>query len=291
MTTSPKGFSGLTLWAGLLTILLSQPGAAAAIEEQSDVEPTGSIAVGSDLALRQERQSACVQGDRCKYRITVTNKGPETYSGTINVLRTASFRPDTIKHASEQDVTCTQKLSAVTCRAKGVELSAGQSVAFTLSLAVPPTAAGRVRHCALVAFPGAEFEDPHRDLVAIIQLALKLRGHYRKGDVDGEMSDDLQDAIQALRKEEGLGEGEIDGELITGLFGPAGLMHDDPNAENDQTCDTFELPDNSQALARARALRRLQAARARQERQTPQASTYALRKRGRGWRNIRLDGF
>ena len=112
-----------------------------------------------------------------------------------------------MKHDSEQGVNCTQNLSAVACRAPELELEAGQSVAFTLSLSLPRSATGQVRHCALVAFPGAEFDDPYRDLVAIIQLALKLRGHYRNGEIDGEMGSELQDAIQALRKEERLGAG------------------------------------------------------------------------------------
>lgn len=268
------------------------PAGAAATQDPPGVLTDRPAAQGSDLALHQERQSTCAQGDRCKYRITVTNNGPETYNGTINVLRTASFLPESVKHSSEQAVNCSQNLSAVACRAQDVELEAGQSVAFTLSLALPRTAKGQVRHCALVAFPGAEFDDPYRDLVAIIQLALKLRGLYRKGEVDGEMGSDLQTAIQALRNEENLGEGEIDAALIKAMFGPAGLMKSDPNSENDQVCDSFDLPKIAQAGASEKVERpQPRVRRAAQPRKPDPNTSYALRKRKRGWHNIRLDGF
>lgn len=282
---------GLALGTGLLGLVTVGAAHAATGPEQTDRLQETAAGSGADLALFQERQTPCTQGDNCKYRITVTNKGPDTYSGTINVLRTASFEFASFKQDSEQELVCTQNLSAVACRAKAVELGAGQSLAFTLSLTVPRRMEGQVRHCALMAYPGAEFEDPYRDLVAIIQSALKLRGVYHGDRMDGEMSEELQEAIQVVRNEEGIGEGAIDADLITALFGPSGLMQGDPNSENDRVCDAFDLPDNALARARRQARgKRLRERRAEQEAQSSQSS-YSLRQRGRDWRNIRIDGF
>ena len=52
---------------------------------------------------------------------------------------------------------------------------------------VPRWLSGDVEKCALISFSGGEFEDPLQDLVAIVQLALKSRGFYGNGDVDGKV--------------------------------------------------------------------------------------------------------
>ncbi|MGI9415799.1 MAG: peptidoglycan-binding protein [Hyphomicrobiales bacterium] len=234
--------------AGALALTIAVPagGHAAETPQETATETTGTVDASQrpevDLALQQRRQSDCIQGSDCEYRITIANMGTVAYAGAINVLGTANFELADSERA-DADVTCTGDGNALTCRTTAPSLPPGKAVEFSIMLRVPQSINGSVRSCAVLAFPGAEFEDPHRDLVAIVQLALKLKGFYADGPVDGDLGPGTRKAIEALREREALPEGGIDGALITALFGPLGLMHNDANLDNNHACDEVELPE------------------------------------------------
>ena len=239
---------GLAAAAGVLALAVAFPkgGHAAEVLQETATETTGTIEPSSrpqvDLALVQRRQSDCVQGSDCEYRITVANMGTVAYAGAINVLGTANFELADDESA-DADVICTGADKALTCRTKAASLAPGKAVEFSIRLRVPRRINGLVRSCAVLAFPGAEFEDPHRDLVAIVQLALKLKGHYADGPVDGDLGPGTRKAIKEFRENEELAEGGVDSALIAALFGPAGMMSNDANLDNNHACDEMQLPE------------------------------------------------
>jgi len=251
---------GILVAAGILALALagSQSGLAAERNQETPTETTGTIDPSNrpqvDLALVQSRQSDCVQGQDCEYRITVANMGTVAYAGAINVLGTANFELADDQNAGA-DVICTGADKAMTCRTKAESLAPGKAVEFSIRLRVPRRINGSVRSCAVLAFPGAEFEDPHRDLVAIVQLALKLKGLYANGPVDGDLGPGTRKAITQFRKTKELGDGGIDGILIGALFGPSGMMSNDANLDNNHACDEVELPQISIARKRRAPVR------------------------------------
>ena len=245
----------LVLCAAFHSFLLAlETRTARATEDAVAVTPVNLAISGRDLAVEQVRQGECVQGKDCAYVITVTNMGPDRFSGMVNVLRTANYEPS--KHKSPDGISCSRNGSAVACRTPEVKLEAGQSVAFELSLTVPQTQSGEVELCASLSFQGGEFEDPFEDLVAIVQLAMRSRGLYVDGTIDGKIGKKLRAAIDAFRAENGLSEGEIDAALIKALFGPAGLMAEDTAPGNDHVCDRFELAEPAVANTNRRNVRR-----------------------------------
>lgn len=227
---------------------------AGAVDDDVTLIPANLDLSGQDLSLRQERNGECKPGTNCEYRITVTNEGPGEFDGVLNLLRTSSYKPG--RHKSQDDISCTRKRASIACRTEPLQLRAGQSFAFTLSMPVPRWLTGEVENCALISFRGGEFEDPLEDLVAIVQLALKARELYANGNVDGKAGKKLSRAIDAFRKSQDMSEGDIDAALIKALFGPAGLMVDDSNPHNDYACDKFELAKPVAATPRRRTVRR-----------------------------------
>ncbi len=268
---------------GLLTAAL--PGAQA-VEDEVAAAPAKPAGPGHDLSLRQVRSADCTQGKDCEYVITVTNEGANSFTGVLNILRTASYRPT--KHEGADGVVCKRKQRSVVCRTEPLTLTTGQSYAFTLSLAVPRSQGGEVKNCALLSFRGAEFADPYEDLVVIVQLALKSRGLYADGGIDGKSGKKLTKAVDTFRKTEGMPEGGIDTALMKALFGPAGLMADDANPENDYVCDQFELPEPKVVKVNRRVVRRV-VRRAPAPRRTQTQSLTSRDSDNRG-SNPRLDG-
>lgn len=246
---------GISVAAGFLAVALvvSTSGFAAERLQETPTETTGTIDPSHrpqvDLALVQNRQADCVQGSDCEYRITVANMGTVAYAGAINVLGTGNFELADDQSAGA-DVTCTGAGKAMTCRTKAESLAPGKAVEFSIRLKVPSRINGSVRSCAVLAFPGAEFDDPHRDLIAIVQLALKLKGFYADGPVDGDLGPGTRKAISEFRRKENLIDGGVDGALIGALFGPSGMMSNDANLDNNHACDEVQLPEINVAKKR-----------------------------------------
>jgi hypothetical protein len=289
MTMIRNSLPVVPLAALVLALVIPTGNGVRAAEDRVPVTPASLDTSGRDLALTQERSGECKQGENCEYLITVTNQGPDPFTGALNILRTASYQPG--GHKSADDVDCTRKRASVACRTGPLSLEAGQSFAFTLSLAVPRNQGGEVRNCAVLSFRGGELADPLEDLVTIVQLALKARGLYADGDIDGKMGKKLTAAIDGLRADEELPEGEIDGSLIRALFGASGLMVDDTDPKNDAVCDRFELPEVVVAAApvRRRVARRRVVRRAPVQRAV-QPRGFTSRNSGGRKSNHRLDG-
>lgn len=273
------------LWALLAAGLLLSNAVAAGAAEETPATPVSLTVSGPDLALTQKRSGECRPGDECAYALTITNEGEERFTGVLNILRTASYRPS--KHKSAEDVACSRKRTMTACRTERLRLKPGEAFSFTLSQDVPRSESGEVRDCALLAFRGGEFGDPYEDLVAIVQLALKSRGLYADGEIDGKAGTKFRAAIDSFRESEEMPEGEIDADLIKALFGPAGLMVEDVNPDNDLVCDSFELAEPAKANRRhvRRYYRRYPTRRQVQQR------GFSARNSGDRNGNIRLDGF
>lgn len=259
----------------------------AAEDDAVQLLPASLDVSGQDLSLRQERSGDCVQGKNCEYLITVTNEGPAEFDGVLNILRTSSYKPG--RHKSQDNISCTRNRASIACRTAPLQLAAGQSFAFTLSMPVPRWLSGDVEKCALISFSGGEFEDPLQDLVAIVQLALKSRDFYGNGDVDGKVGKKLNRAIAAFRKEQNMAEGDIDAELLEALFGPAGLVVGNVNPDNDYACDRFELGEPPATQKRRRVVRQRGVRRAAATRRND-ARTRADRNTVNGRANPRLFG-
>ena len=269
--------------------LLSSPITSHALAEDVTVLPASLTAGGADLAVAQTRDAGCAPGGDCSFTITVTNNGPQPYAGTLNLLGASSIRLRSHDLSGPETVECSHKRSSVACRMNDLSLNAGQSVTLTLALGLPRTAKGEMKACSLLTFSGSELEDPLQDLMTIVQLALKQRGFYKSGEIDGKSGSKLLKAINAFREQESLGEGAIDQNLLLALFGPQGLLINDPNIENDTVCEAFDLPKATVSAAQARLNRRraaLRRARAQQQRNVQSAQpTTGDRKY-----NPRIDG-
>ena len=274
---------GVMLIAGVMCGIVRT----AAAEDEVQLLPASLEVSGQDLSLRQERKGDCKQGKNCEYLITVTNEGPAEFDGVLNILRTSSYRPG--RHKSQDDVSCSRNRASIACRTEPLQLAAGQSFAFTLSMPVPRWLSGEVEKCAVISFSGGEFEDPLEDLVAIVQLALKSRDFYGNGDVDGKVGKKLNRAIAAFRKEQNMAEGDIDTELLKALFGPAGLVIANTNPKNDHACDRFELGKPPATRTRRRAVRQRGVRRAAATRQNETRSR-STRNSVNGRANPRLFG-
>lgn len=109
----------------------------------------GDLVPTADLSILKKRNGAIVPGTNASYAITVTNNGPGTLSGSVEVTDTLPASLSFLG-ASGTDWTCSANFQAVTCGWSGTLANGASAPPITLTVAVSSTASGSVSNTASV---------------------------------------------------------------------------------------------------------------------------------------------
>ena len=110
------------------------------------------VLVGRDLRIEKAAPAVCETGTGCDFTITVTNIGPEPYSGPI-VVHDELPAPGAFSAAGPW--TCASAgLPHISCTHPAMTLDAGDSVALTIHWIPSAQVAGRVTNCVDISWDG-----------------------------------------------------------------------------------------------------------------------------------------
>lgn len=121
------------------------------------VDPAGVTHVLCDptnLKTEKVSKGPCVQsgnGWRCDFTVTVTNTGPDPYSGPITVEDTFATAPQSVSFSAPW--TCAGGGASHTCKHPVVALPKGDSVTLEVSAIVPDSGRCSIKNTATMAFP------------------------------------------------------------------------------------------------------------------------------------------
>lgn len=225
-----------------------QPCADARAETTPGTVPDGGSRHGIDLEIEKTGSERCMRGAACNFTITITNRGPDTYAGSV------SFSEDLLEEllaptfAPEPPWSCHGGDGWAICRHEPVTLEPGQSVSATLTGTIDPaTTATELSNCAVIQWPlASENSDMQNNFLAEKALADLNDPLYPTGPVDGIVDaagDPVTHAsIIAYQNDHGLTPtGTVTPELLARLYPGSASMAGDTNPANDKDCHTVQL--------------------------------------------------
>ncbi|MFN3548188.1 MAG: peptidoglycan-binding domain-containing protein [Mesorhizobium sp.] len=189
---------------------------------------------GYDLDIDKSGPVQCLGGTQCDFTITLTNRGPDVFSGPIYLWDFMQPIQAPLSGVLGGDWACFDLGTGIQCLNPALSLGVGQSSSFTLSIDIPSRYPSDIMsNC--IAIQWLYDETGAIDTLAI-QSALVLMG-YDPGPVDGAFGPRTRDALAQFQDDNGLpATGEIDEGTIAllypGLIGIAG----DLDTSNDEDC-------------------------------------------------------
>ena len=184
------------------------------------------VTQAADLALAKlANQGRCTAGEPCRFSVSVTNKGPGTWSGALSVADQITPATTRLTGSSPSEWACKGGGGNVSCNLADLTLAPGASRALSLTFTTARSARGTLKNCARIDWAG-------RTVIEAVQLALNNAG-FQVGKPDGIAGSRTNAAIAAYRKAKGLGGSGIDNPLLQSL-GLEGIG--DAVASNDQAC-------------------------------------------------------
>jgi hypothetical protein len=192
---------------------------------------------GFDLDIDKSGPVQCLTGTQCEFTITVTNRGPDAFSGPIYLWDVMQPNPAPLAGVSGDGWSCYDLGSGIQCFNPSVSLGVGESSVLRLSIGVPANYPSDVMtNCVAIQW----LYDASGAIDArAVQAALTLLG-YELGTIDGIFGPRSRQALARFQEDNGLPPtGELDETtaalLYPGLVGIAGDL--DPS--NDADCHTI----------------------------------------------------
>lgn len=232
------------------TIRILQPDETRVLAPPREVAPTTQ---NVDLVVDKQGPTSCSAGGDCRYTISVTNAGPDAYSGIVYLFDTYPGYLESSFVSASAGWACFDAHGAVECRRHVTELGIGESVTLEITVRLadniashPDTRAeGGARNCVRLGWPG-EFLSDDRHRAFWVERALVQAGHLEAAAVDGVLGAAEARAIRAWQAANGLAQtGVADDALWNAMFPHAGQMNGDSNTANDNDCVVTPLAEET----------------------------------------------
>lgn len=151
-----------------------------------------------NLSLRKYAPKICKAGERCTFRLKITNRGKKRYSGPLSIKERPREFVGRLIGTSPKSWRCRTKRKGYICSNPKVTLDPGESTTVRLSVRIPQRAKGYLHNCAKL--------DPlksGRSRIMVIQTVLKAKGFDPNG-IDGGMGKGTKRALNAYMKSRNL---------------------------------------------------------------------------------------
>ena len=149
------------------------------------------------ITLRKRAPKECKAGQKCTFRLTLTNKGKKTYKGPLNITDRSKEFVGKLVGTSPSGWRCKTTRKGYVCANPKVTLGAGESTTVKLTVRIPQRAKGYLNNCAKLDFP--------RGKVKVMALQSMLLSHgFDPNGIDGGMGKGTKKALKAYMKSKGM---------------------------------------------------------------------------------------
>ncbi len=166
--------------------------------EPTLVVPHQNTTAKPKLTLKKYAPKICKAGERCTFRLKITNRGKKRYSGPLSIKERPREFVGRLIGTSPKSWRCRTKRKGYLCSNPKVTLDPGASTTVRLSVRIPQRAKGYLHNCAKL--------DPlksGRSRIMAIQTVLKAKGFDPNG-IDGGMGKGTKRALNAYMKSRNL---------------------------------------------------------------------------------------